>query len=72
MHLTSTWSRAVISCQLSRTEQVKNTLNPEFATKFSLNYYFEQAQRLKFEVYDIDSPRLELSAHVTQEQSLGF
>ena len=36
------------------TEQIKNNLNPDFTTKITLNYYFEKAQRLKFEMIDGD------------------
>ena len=36
------------------TEQVKNNLNPDFTTRITLNYFFEKAQRLKFEMIDQD------------------
>jgi hypothetical protein len=50
--------------QIGRTEQIKNTHNPEFAQKFRLEYYFEQAQYLRFEIYDIDSTASKLKEHV--------
>jgi copine 5/8/9 len=37
-------------CQFGRTEVVKNNLNPEFVRKFIMDYYFEESQKLKFEV----------------------
>lgn len=32
-----------------------NCLNPKFSKTFVVDYYFEMVQRLRFEVYDIDS-----------------
>ena len=29
---------------------IKDTLNPDFVKKFLMDYYFEEAQRLKFEM----------------------
>lgn len=39
-----------LSQQYERTEQIKNSLNPDFVQKFNLTYYFEERQRLKFEM----------------------
>ena len=39
-----------------RTEMVKNSLNPEFSKRISIEYHFEQLQKLKFSLYDIDDP----------------
>jgi hypothetical protein len=36
--------------EIGRTEAIGNTLNPDWATKICLNYYFEEQQRLLFEV----------------------
>ena len=36
--------------QHGRTEMIKDNLNPEFVKKFQINYYFEESQKLKFEV----------------------
>ena len=36
--------------QFGRTEIIWNNLNPDFVKKFVMHYYFEQSQRLKFEV----------------------
>ncbi|XP_042366291.1 copine-3-like isoform X2 [Plectropomus leopardus] len=47
--------------ELGRTEMILNCLNPKFAKKFVLDYYFEMVQRLKFCVYDIDNDTYDLS-----------
>uniref|UniRef100_A0A4W5MIF2 Copine 7 n=1 Tax=Hucho hucho TaxID=62062 RepID=A0A4W5MIF2_9TELE len=39
--------------ELDRTEVIKSNLHPVFAKVFTLDYYFEEAQKLRFEVYDI-------------------
>lgn len=46
--------------QYGRTEMILNCLNPKFAKKFVLDYYFEMVQRLKFCVYDIDNNTYDL------------
>ena len=33
-----------------------NNLNPDFTKHFTLDYFFEKEQFLKFQVYDYDSP----------------
>jgi len=61
------------SCQ-GRTETIDNTLDPQWAKKFVLNYQFETRQLLKVEVYDSDSDsrRLEDHDHIGScECSLG-
>lgn len=40
--------------EIGRTEVIQDNLNPKFAKKVLLHYHFEQIQRLRFEVYDID------------------
>eukprot|EP00062_Callorhinchus_milii_P017511 gi/632969986/ref/XP_007901392.1/ PREDICTED: copine-3-like [Callorhinchus milii] len=47
--------------EIGRTEMVKNCLDPKFSKKFLLDYYFEQVQKLKFGVYDIDNETNDLS-----------
>ncbi len=37
--------------ELARTETIQNTLNPEFVKKIRINYYFEELQKIKFEMY---------------------
>uniref|UniRef100_A0AC34QWY8 C2 domain-containing protein n=1 Tax=Panagrolaimus sp. JU765 TaxID=591449 RepID=A0AC34QWY8_9BILA len=49
--------------EIGRTECVMNCLNPEWNTKIVLDYFFEERQRLKFEVYDIDCPSPDLTKH---------
>lgn len=47
--------------QVDRTERIKNCLNPKFAKKFVVDYYFELVQKLRFGVYDIDNKTVDLS-----------
>ncbi|XP_065114604.1 copine-3 isoform X1 [Paramisgurnus dabryanus] len=47
--------------EVGRTERVKNCLNPKFAKKFLVDYYFEIVQKLRFGVYDIDNKTIDLS-----------
>ncbi|XP_023339050.1 copine-3 [Eurytemora carolleeae] len=46
-----------------RTEQIVDSPNPVWDTKFILDYRFEQRQMLKFEIYDIDSKSTKLEDH---------
>ena len=34
---------------------ILNNLNPSFAKTFVVDYYFEEVQKLKFKVFDIDN-----------------
>ncbi|KAJ7399648.1 Copine-3 [Pitangus sulphuratus] len=47
--------------EVDRTERIKNSLNPKFAKKFVIDYYFEIVQKLKFGIYDIDNKTFDLS-----------
>ncbi|KAG1944224.1 copine-3 isoform X1 [Pimephales promelas] len=47
--------------EVARTERINNCLNPKFAKKFVVDYYFEIVQKLKFAVYDIDNKTIDLS-----------
>ncbi|XP_048030288.1 copine-3 isoform X2 [Megalobrama amblycephala] len=47
--------------EVDRTERIKNCLNPKFAKKFVVDYYFELVQKLRFGVYDIDNKTFDLS-----------
>ncbi|XP_025108559.1 copine-8-like [Pomacea canaliculata] len=49
--------------EFGRTEVIWNNLNPDFVKKFIIHFYFEQAQKLKFEVYDVDATTADLSKH---------
>uniref|UniRef100_A0A672NTG8 Copine 8 n=1 Tax=Sinocyclocheilus grahami TaxID=75366 RepID=A0A672NTG8_SINGR len=50
-------------CTFGRTEVIDNTLNPDFVRKFILDYFFEERQNLKFDLYDVDSKSTNLSKH---------
>ena len=45
----------IFDMQFGRTENMKNSLNPHFATNFDVDYYFEEVQNLRFALYDIDN-----------------
>uniref|UniRef100_A0A7N9AMP9 Copine Va n=1 Tax=Mastacembelus armatus TaxID=205130 RepID=A0A7N9AMP9_9TELE len=45
------------------TEVIDNTLNPDFVRKYILDYFFEEKQNLRFDVYDIDSKSPDLAKH---------
>jgi len=49
--------------EFSRTEVVMNTRNPDFTKKINIMYRFEEQQKIKFEVYDVDSASPNLSQH---------
>uniref|UniRef100_A0A673CXA0 Copine Va n=1 Tax=Sphaeramia orbicularis TaxID=375764 RepID=A0A673CXA0_9TELE len=49
--------------QFGRTEVIDNTLNPDFVRKYILDYFFEEKQNLRFDVYDIDSKSPDLAKH---------
>jgi len=39
-----------------------NTLNPQFSKAVIVDYFFEELQKLKFFIYDIDSPSSNLKS----------
>uniref|UniRef100_A0A667WH67 Copine family member 9 n=1 Tax=Myripristis murdjan TaxID=586833 RepID=A0A667WH67_9TELE len=45
------------SIQFGRTEVIDNTLNPDFVRKFVLDFFFEEKQNLRFDVYNVDTRR---------------
>ncbi|XP_034623693.1 copine-5 [Trachemys scripta elegans] len=49
--------------EFGRTEVIDNTLNPDFVRKFILDYFFEEKQSLRFDLYDVDSKSPDLSKH---------
>ncbi|XP_034000513.1 LOW QUALITY PROTEIN: copine-5 [Trematomus bernacchii] len=51
--------------EFGRTEVIDNTLNPDFIRKYILDYFFEEKQNLRFDVYDIDSKSPDLAKHPT-------
>ena len=44
---------------IGKTEMVLNNLNPDFTKTFTIDYYFEKEQWIKFQVYDVDETELE-------------
>ncbi|XP_073176111.1 copine-5 isoform X3 [Lepidochelys kempii] len=49
--------------EFGRTEVIDNTLNPDFVRKFILDFFFEEKQSLRFDLYDVDSKSPDLSKH---------
>ncbi|EEC13238.1 copine, putative, partial [Ixodes scapularis] len=49
--------------EIGRTEVIKNTQDPDFIKKFTEDYYFEESQKMRFEVYDADSKSQRLEDH---------
>ncbi|XP_050412535.2 copine-8 [Patella vulgata] len=49
--------------EFGRTEIIWNNLNPDFVQKFVMKYRFEELQKLKFEIYDVDCKSPDLSKH---------
>ena len=43
--------------KIGQTEQVMNSLNPDFRTSFTLAYYFEKVQNYRFVMIDGDGGR---------------
>uniref|UniRef100_A0A671N268 Copine-9-like n=1 Tax=Sinocyclocheilus anshuiensis TaxID=1608454 RepID=A0A671N268_9TELE len=48
---------------LTRLKVIDNTLNPDFVRKFVLDYFFEEKQNLRFDVYNVDSRSSNISKH---------
>lgn len=44
--------------QVDRTEVIRSCVNPTYSKVFNLDFYFEEVQRLRFELYDINSSSL--------------
>ncbi|XP_075045066.1 copine-2 isoform X2 [Mixophyes fleayi] len=49
--------------EIDRTETNVNNLNPVFAKKFTINYHFEEVQKLKFAIFDQDKSSTQLYEH---------
>ncbi|KAK0045850.1 copine-3 [Biomphalaria pfeifferi] len=47
--------------EIGRTENVKNCLDPKFAKPITVNYYFEEVQKIKIAIYDVDNTTYTLS-----------
>uniref|UniRef100_A0A8C4WT00 Copine-3 n=1 Tax=Eptatretus burgeri TaxID=7764 RepID=A0A8C4WT00_EPTBU len=41
--------------ELERTERIMNSLDPDFSQRLHMDYYFEQVQKLRFGIYDVDN-----------------
>ncbi|CAL4112498.1 unnamed protein product [Meganyctiphanes norvegica] len=54
-------------CEIGRTEQIKNSLNPQWITKFTMEYRFEERQLLRFSVFDWDNEKTQTK----HQDSLG-
>merc|ERR1712038_901649 len=54
--------------EIGRSEVIWDNLNPEFTKKFVVDYYFEEVQPIKFEVYDIDN---EAAKDLSSQDFLG-
>ena len=53
--------------QYGRTEWIQNNLNPEFTKTIEIDYLFEEVQKLRFRVFDIDNK----SATLDDDDFLG-
>jgi len=53
--------------EVGRTETLENTLDPEWQTSFTLDYFFHQTQNLRFVIYDIDDD----TGDLTSQDPLG-
>ncbi|XP_028430545.1 LOW QUALITY PROTEIN: copine-9 [Perca flavescens] len=49
--------------EFGRTEVIYNTLNPDFVRKFILDFFFEEKQNLRFDVYNVYTRSSNLSKH---------
>uniref|UniRef100_A0A3B4EQ36 C2 domain-containing protein n=1 Tax=Pygocentrus nattereri TaxID=42514 RepID=A0A3B4EQ36_PYGNA len=49
--------------EFGRTEVIENTLNPDFVRKFVLDFFFEEKQNLRFDVYNVDTRSSNISKH---------
>lgn len=41
--------------QVDRTEVIRSSIHPTFSKVFTVDFYFEEVQRLRFDLYDISS-----------------
>ncbi|GAA6080920.1 copine-9 isoform X2, partial [Tachysurus ichikawai] len=60
---TSSYLKSFLCAVIYRTEVIENTLNPDFVRKFVLDYFFEEKQNLRFDVYNVDSRSSNISKH---------
>ncbi|KAI9105421.1 Copine-domain-containing protein [Phlyctochytrium arcticum] len=53
--------------EYDRTEMIKDNLNPDFTKPIKIDYFFEEEQKLKFVVLDVDKP----NGFVSDQDLLG-
>jgi hypothetical protein len=58
---------AILIFQIGRTEHIKNCHDPKFTTPFTVEYFFEEIQKVKIEVYDLDNQ----TSKLTDDDFLG-
>jgi len=56
---------------VAKTETLNDQLSPKFATPFIVDYVFEKATHMRFEVYDEDSPIRNLNRDLKNQDFLG-
>ena len=54
------WVFSFSLLQVDRTEVIRTCINPVYSKLFTVDFYFEEVQRLRFEVHDISSNHDEL------------
>ena len=47
--------------QVGRTECIRNSHDPEFTKPIEVDYFFEESQKMKVMVYDVDNETQNLS-----------
>ncbi|XP_032830428.1 copine-1-like isoform X1 [Petromyzon marinus] len=47
--------------EIGRTERINNCQSPSFSQRIPLDYYFEQVQKLRLTVYDLDNASVQLA-----------
>ncbi|KAK3612053.1 hypothetical protein CHS0354_021737 [Potamilus streckersoni] len=46
----------VLFYDIGRTETIVDSADPDFVYKFVLDYYFQESQKIRFEIYDVNRP----------------
>ncbi|XP_037309828.1 copine-4 isoform X2 [Pungitius pungitius] len=57
--------------EVDRTEVIRSSVNPTYSKVFTLDFYFEEVQRLRLELYDINSALKEADFLGSVECTLG-
>lgn len=58
---------SVFVFKVERTEVIRSCVNPTYSKVFTLDFYFEEVQRLRFELFDINSHN-----GIKEAEFLGF